>query len=231
MSNFKLKKIFGGVMVLGVIILPSTSVFADDNGWGPQNRKTFTWENPATYATFNSITDNPNLGDERNFVRVKEVGTDDKYADDVEVSVGKEYEIYVLYHNDASANLNKSGKGIADDVKLKMAFPEHLQKGESAVMKGTITSSNTKPKKVWDSAYLKATEEVYLRYVANSAVIHNGGSSNGSILDQDSLFGKGVLLAYWNSEWGMIPGCDEYSGYVTFRVKADQTGFKSNEDC
>ena len=39
-------------------------------GWGP-DRRTYTMTTPAKYAVFNSITDNPNYGDERNFVTTK----------------------------------------------------------------------------------------------------------------------------------------------------------------
>ena len=48
------------------------TTFASASAWGPE-RTTFTMESPATYPTFNSITDNPTIGDERNFVRIGEI--------------------------------------------------------------------------------------------------------------------------------------------------------------
>ena len=169
-----------------------------DASWGPE-RETFTWQVPATYPTFNSITDNPSLGDERNFVRVKEYGTENNYADYVDAVGGKIYEVYVYYHNNASANLNESGKGIADNVRLSMAIPQNLKAGDSAVIKGTIKSTNTNPSSVWDTAFLNAQEDLTLNYVANDTC---------------------VQLAHWKEEWGMIPGCNEYAGYVTFQLQA-----------
>ena len=207
--------------------------FALDS-WGPQDRATFTWESPAPYRTFNSITDNPTIGDERNFVRVKEVGVEGPHYDDVDVVPGKEYEVYVYFHNNASASLNESGKGIADNVRLSTKLPEKLEKGQTGTIYGTITSTNTNPESVWDTAFLKATETVYMRYVSDSAVIHNAGTANGAILDANALFSEeGAKLAYnlannsGVSMWGMIPGCNEYAGYVTYRLKADKPEFGS----
>ncbi len=227
------------ILLLGVLamalspfaIVEETSAL---DSWGPQDRATFTWEKPAPYRTFNSITDNPTIGDERNFVRVKEVGVDGPHYDNVDVIPGKEYEVYVYFHNNASASLNDSGKGIADNVRLSTKLPEKLEAGQTGTIYGTITSTNTDPESVWDTAFLKATETVYMRYVPDSAVIHNGGTANGAILDANALFSEeGAKLAYnlanskGTSMWGMIPGCNEYAGYVTYRLKADKPEFGS----
>lgn len=213
------------VAALTLVAVPGAQVFAADETWGPQDRASFTWDNPADYVTFNSMTDNPTIGSERNFVRVKEAGTEGAHYDNVTVEAGKEYEVYVYYHNNAAANYNESGKGIAQNVLLQTDFPTKLQAGDAGVVKGVISASNANPTSVWDTAYLNANSTVYLSYVPNSAVIHNGGSANGSILDAESLFGNGAKLAYDNNYWGIIPGCNEYAGYVTYRIKADAPGF------
>lgn len=223
-----IKKIFPVALALLGALIPFGVAHATDNGWGPE-RATFSWDKPASYVTFNSITDNPTLGDERNFVRVREAGTNNTFTDSVNLEVGKEYEVYIYYHNNASADLNHDGKGIAGDVKLRTAFPEKLVKGDAGVVTAAIYSSNANPKEVYDEAYLHANTTVYLRYVPNSAVIHNGGTANGSVLDADSLLtlepGHGAKLAHYSDYWGMIPGCNEYAGYVTYRIKVDQPGF------
>jgi len=205
--------------------------------WGPQDRATFTWENPATYRTFNSVTNNPVIGDERNFVRVKEVGVDGPHDDSVKVVPGKEYEVYVYFHNNASASLNASGAGIADNVRLSTKLPEKIEAGQTGTIYGTISSTNTNPESVWDTAFLEATETVFMRYVWDSATIHVDGTANGAILDANALFSdEGAKLAYnlTNSQgvstWGIIPGCNEYAGYVTYRLAADQPEFGSMKE-
>ena len=55
---------------LGVV-----SVAGSAAAWGPE-RATFTMEAPATYPVFNSITNNPTIGDERDFVRVGQINAD-----------------------------------------------------------------------------------------------------------------------------------------------------------
>lgn len=196
----------------------------DIETWGPQDRQTFTWSNPADHVCFNSMTDNPEIGDEANFVRVRKAGGHDKFVDNVIVEPGEEYEVNIYYHNNASASLNEGDRrGIAENVRLRMNYiASTLNAGEAAVIRGTISSSNAIPKEVWDTAYLNAKEAVGLRYVPNSAVLHNTGSLGGTVLNDDAVFGKdgGTYLGYSKGYWGMIPGCNEYAGYVTFRLKA-----------
>lgn len=215
----------GGAMTL------KNEVLATGENWGPKERKTFVWDKPADYPVFNSMTNNPKIGDERNFVRVKEFGTQDNYGDEVEVRPGKLYEVYVYYHNNAADNFNTgSGKGIANNVRLKTGLPTKLEAGQRGEIKGTIMATNTNPKEVFDTAFLKAKELVYMRYVPLSAKIHNSGSANGKNLDDKVMFGaEGVKLAYYQGQWGIIPGCNQYAGYVTFLLKADQPKFEVNK--
>ncbi len=197
-----------------------------DTAWGPQDRPTFTYEVPATYPTFNSITNNPTLGDERNFVRVRKAGDTNPDSDEVTLEVGEEYEVAIYYHNNAASNYNASGEGIAENVRMRTEFPSYLEANQSAQVVGFITSSNANPGEIWDSAYLDAKEPVYLNYVANSAVLHNLGSSDGTPMSGDALLSdQGVLLSYWDDLWGIIPGCNEYGGYLTYRIKVDQPNF------
>ena len=221
-----------GAVVAGALSLGQIHGAAHAEGietWGPKNRPTYTWSNPADHVTFNSMTDNPEIGDESNFVRVRKVGSQDKFSNNVTVEPGSEYEIFVYYHNNASAKLNDGDhRGIAQNVRLRMdKITDRLEAGHAAVIKGTISASNATPKEVWSTSYLHAKETVSLRYVPNSAKLSNSGSLNGSTLNDDALFGKdgGTFLGYTKNYWGAIPGCNEYAGYVKFRIKADKAGF------
>ena len=221
-----------GAVVAGALSLGQIHGAAHAEGietWGPKNRPTYTWSNPADHVTFNSMTDNPEIGDESNFVRVRKVGSQDKFSNNVTVEPGSEYEVFVYYHNNASATLNDGDhRGIAQNVRLRMdKITDRLEAGHAAVIKGTISASNATPKEVWSTSYLHAKETVSLRYVPNSAKLSNSGSLNGSTLNDDALFGKdgGTFLGYTKNYWGAIPGCNEYAGYVKFRIKADKAGF------
>ena len=214
-------------MAFGVV---SGEASAATEAWGPTDRDTFTWDEPADYVTFNSITDNPKIGDERNFVRIRKAGTSDKYTDKVTLEVGQEYEVGIWFHNNAKSKLNKKengGVGIAENVRLRVEQPEKVTAGHSAVIKGIISSTNSKPAEVFDTAYAYSDSTVLLRYVANSAKITSLGTINGEVLSSEAMFGEqGAKLGYWNDLWGTVPGCNEYSGYVTYRFVVDQAGFQ-----
>ena len=215
-----IKKIFVSLLALFLAIMPISNMSPVgaaqevETPWGPE-RATFTWENPAPYATFNSITNNPQIGDERDFVRVREINDHDTYGDQVTLEAGKTYEVYIYYHNNADAHeVGKTEIGIADGVAMKSSFPATVMKGETGVVTGTIIAADTDPLSVWDGAYVIGGEDVYLRYVPGSAIIHNGGALNGQNIGPDYLFGDGALLGY-NQFSGILPGCNEYAGYVT----------------
>ena len=231
MKNTFFKKISTALTALSMVVVSTISLCQFDRAkalvdtpWGP-DRKTFTWEDPAPYATFNSITNNPQLGDERNFVRIREVKDGEKFGDEVTLEAGKTYEVYIYYHNNADAHdVGKTAIGIADGAAMKSSFPATVKADERATVTGTIFASDTDPLEVWDGAYMNPSQDLYLRYVPGTAIIHNGGSLNGQSIGPDYLFGDGALLGY-NKFSGLLPGCNEYAGYVTYQIFADAPGF------
>lgn len=206
-------------MIATAILLP-ISVFA----YGP-DRATFTYEHPADYVTFNSITDNPNVGDERNFVRIKEDNTTSTYTDNVNIQAGKEYQVMVYYHNNAASDLNASGAGIAKDVMLRMQMASSVNSNSSTSVTGFISASNANPGTVWDSATITNTTSnaIDLSFVAGSAKVTSNGAVNGATLP-DAVFSNGTKLGY-NTLDGTLPGCNQYAGYVVFDIKATQPNF------
>lgn len=244
MKNIK-ARIMSVVALAGLAVgtfAPIANVSALDETWGPQDRPTYTWTSPADHVTFNSISDNPFIGKETNFVRVVEYteGGDAPHEDNVKVEPGKEYEVWIYFHNNASASLNASGRGIAQNTRVASSFPTKLTAGDSGVIRGSVSATNATPTAVWDTAFLNADETVWLNYVPNSAVINaseNCRSADGTILSADALFvdasevgtsttaGALIVCDEDTLGWGNIPGCNEFAGYVTYRVKADKPGF------
>lgn len=206
------------LMLAAAIIVPAVL-----QAWGP-DRPTFTERNPAPYVTFNSITDNPRVGDERNFVRIRETGNGE-YINQVNFEPGKVYDVSVYYHNNAATRLNASGEGIARNTTLKMEVPNVVTAGVNAALTGTISASNAKPGSVWDEAYGKnaTNADIALRYVAGSASFVSNGAINGQTLP-DSLFTTGAKLGF-DGQDGNVPGCNEFSGFVNFKIRVDQPNF------
>lgn len=228
--KFKRRLTVASLAALAIgFLVPWASSFA----YGPQ-RDTYTNEVPADHVTFNSITNNVALGDERNFVRIREADSGNKYGDEVKVVPGKEYEVYIYYHNNAASNLNASGKGIANDVRVTTNFDSSVNASKKATITAFINASDAVPSRIWDEAYMTtdSTADIVLRYVNASATIHNAGSTNGMKLSTD-LFGddtkgEGHYIGV-NKLDGRLPGCAEYSGYITYRLRAEQVGAKVNK--
>ena len=158
--------VFAGIAVLAIGILSGSSASA----WGPE-RDTFTMEKPATYPTFNSITNNPTIGDERDFVRVGEIDADEtNLKNEVKVVPGREYLVYIYFHNNASSTFNtkeNNYSGVARTTRMSSAFSKVLTPQNKATISATVTADNANPGSVWDEAYLTTdTEKVTLRYVA-----------------------------------------------------------------
>jgi uncharacterized repeat protein (TIGR01451 family)/LPXTG-motif cell wall-anchored protein len=204
-------------MIALAVIVPAT-LFA----WGP-DRPTYTIANPADHITFNSITDNPSHGDERNFVQVREANAgNETYDDSISLAVGHEYVVYVYFHNNAASNLNL----VANGSYVRAEIPAVVSNGASDVKAvGYVGASNATPNIVWDDISFANTTggDIALRFVPGSTTIHSFGAVNGQTMS-DSIVTTGASIGY-NALDGNVPGCNEYAGYVTFRVKADQPNF------
>lgn len=219
-------------MAVAAVVVPAT-LFA----WGPASRVTFTEAKPAEYVTFNSITNNKVYGDERNFVHVRDVSSNAAYTDNITLTPGKEYEVFAYYHNNASTRLNDAAHnnaGIATGAFMRTQMPATVAAGQEARITSFVGASNAKHldsagknlgNQVWDEAFAKNSTNgaLALNYVAGSAKITSKGAVNGKTLP-DTLFTNGTALGY-NALDGKLPGCEEFSGYVTYRFKVNQPNF------
>lgn len=224
MKNYKTKlKVLSVLATAGV----SLATFASASAWGPE-RTTFTMEKPATYPTFNSITNNPTIGDERDFVRVGEINAEvTDLKNELEVVPGRQYLVYVYFHNNASSTFNDSAhdhSGVAIRTRMATAFSTVLTPDKKGTISATITADNSNPGSVWDEAYMTTkTEKVLMHYVSGSAKIYSDWKASGSVMPS-SLFTEEGALVGLNSLNGVIPGCEEYHGVVTYVLQAEELG-------
>lgn len=201
--------------------------FTSASAWGPE-RATFTMENPATYPTFNSITNNPTIGDERDFVRVGEIDADvTELGNEVTVVPGRQYLVYIYYHNNASSTFNNAAhnySGVATKTRMATSFSTVLTPAQKGTITGTVSAENSNPTSVWDEAYMTTnTDKVLLHYVAGSAKIRNDWKTNGWVMPSNLFTKDGAWLGL-NSLNGLIPGCEEYHGVVTYVLQAEELG-------
>ena len=137
----------------------------------------------------------------------------------------------MFYHNNASTNYNDADHdyaGIAKNTRMRIQMPATVNSGESARITGFVSASNANPAQVWDEAYGKnATgSSVALRYVQNSATITSNGAVNGQTLDLSQLASDAGTPLGYDALDGKVPGCSQYSGYVTYRFVVDQPNFE-----
>lgn len=224
------KRFTAALLMLAAAIIVPAAVFA----WGP-DRPVYYWNKTvADHVVFNSFVDNPVHGDERNFMRVREATAgNNTYADSISLQPNKEYVVHIYYHNNASTTLNSAAngyKGIAKDAYVKAEIPGLVPNGSTGtVAEGYIGASNATPKVVWDEVSFKNTSggDIALHYVPGSATINNFGKANGKKLS-DSIVTTGATIGY-DALDGKVPGCNEFSGYVTFKVKAVQSNYTINK--
>lgn len=151
---------FAGLLSVAVLVVVGLIGLGPVVGaWGPSDRPTYTTASPAPHVTFNSITNNPAYGDERNFFRIKDAATSGTYTDDLKVEPGKTYRGYIYVHNNASKVLNDAAhdfKGVAVNTQLRVSLPNSVTPGNKARINAYITADNAQPKQVWDEAYMTA---------------------------------------------------------------------------
>jgi uncharacterized repeat protein (TIGR01451 family)/LPXTG-motif cell wall-anchored protein len=212
------------LMVAAAVIIPAAAL-----AWGP-DRQTYTYDanthslSPAlNHVTFNSITNTPNYGDERNFVTIKSTdggsGSSSAWTDDITVENNKDYYVRMYVHNNAEAQY------VAQNVKANFNVPTYA--ADRIQIDGYLSSSNATPTKIWDQAVFHSDSNFKLQYVEGSAKFTNQSLQGQTrVFDlPDSVVGDGAQLGF-DSMNGQIPGCFEYIGYVTLKVKAVTEDFE-----
>lgn len=204
------KRISAVVAMIAVAIIVPASLQA----WGP-SRTTYTVAHPADKITFNSITDNPAVGDERNFVVVKDAANTSNggWQDNITVQPGKEYLVRMYVHNNAATSLNLT----ATDTRVSATVPTTT--GKNVSISGFVSAANSDPLKIWDDVSFNSIQNFNLAYEAGSAQIWNNGyATSGQPLPDSIVTSTGALVGY-NGPDGKVPGCFQYANYIYFKVK------------
>ncbi len=209
------KKVFGLVLAVTAVF----GVTAAAGAWWPE-RPTYTIQKPADHVTFNSITNNPNYGDERTFFDAKPASNTSQggFTDKVKVKDGEEILVRAYVHNNAADNLNGKnfdGKGVAKNTKIRIYLP--TAKASALRANAYVSASNATPKEVADTVDFYGDKAFTLEYVSGSAVAYNNANPKGMKL-ADSIVNNGAALGYKNPN-GVFPGCFQYVNIVTIKVK------------
>ena len=242
--------------VAGVVAAPSLVSAWGDNSGLANMRPSYTLDQInanvlGNRVVLNSISNTPNFGDEKYFVGAREYdgkntsGKQNDWAnDEITVKDGQEYIIRLYVHNN-----NKYDTNVARDVKVAFSIPQDSAK--SIRVDGIISSSNANPNpdkagqegKYYSYVDFKSTSDFHLEYVYGSALLENNGVGAKGLALNDDLVTKasqgGQMIGYYDHRQtpddpvvldGIIPGCYQYSSYITIRVKAVfDTDFRVNQ--
>lgn len=218
-------RVYALILLGGAVLIPSLAIFA----YGPE-RPTYTIEQPADHITFNSITNNPNHGDERNFVWIKEKGTSQWQDSEINVEPGKTYTVRMYVHNNAHQDLNL----VANNTRLKANVPTTT--GTQVQIDGFITADNASPREVWDDVVLKSDKRFNIAYAGYNGgaprYFNNVNPSNGFELSNSIVTSEGALIGYENMD-GNVPGCFKYDGIALFDIKVQgeqQANFEMSKE-
>lgn len=180
--------------------------------WGPvSNRPTYTWANPADHITFDSITNNPVVGDERPFFSGKVITDSGNVVDIIQVNDNDEVSLRVFFHNDAASNLNL----VATNTRVQIQLP-HTEATTTFAL-ADITADNATPGDIWDTVNFTGARPFTMEYEPGTAQLWNN-VFQGLTLSDNIVTSGGTLIGY-NSADGRVPGCEQYSGYVTIKVR------------
>lgn len=219
------KSFMVAVTIFSLVAAPFAGSYAS---WSPE-RETFTIDEPADYVTFNSITDNPNYGDERTFFDAKPASHDEEggFSDKIEVSDledGEKVTLRMYVHNNAKEELNGEdfeGEGVAENTRVRAMLPEATDRALRPI--GYISADNADPGEVSDTVDLHSDGRPFnLDFVEDSAKIHTNAKPDGMQLDNSIVEDEGAQIGYDKLD-GRVPGCFEYTGIVTLDVEVNKS--------
>ena len=184
-------------------------------GWGPE-REMFTVESGgAPYPAFNSISDNPNLGDERNFVGLRNAANDtSRWRDDVWAKPGETYNMRV-YVNNAGLDVNGTvSAGIIQEARVSVGIRHN--EGESSVY-AMLSGKNVTT--VYDGATLHVDPNVGVAFDTEDILLEGYAFADGGFALDSGIFAPdGTLLGYEQMDGFVKPGY-EYAFYIVLKVK------------
>ncbi len=150
------------------------------------------------YTVFNSVVDNPDYGNEFQFLSIMNATTGESFRSGVvELVAGRQYQVTVFCRNDRQP-VEDDGKWHIvydlDFIYAQIDMPYKLGEGGVEYITATLRSEDSDPKFVSASLGLVSRQGVSLRYVKDSAHDRKVGYESSRI-DYGSLFGDGVRLS------------------------------------
>ncbi|MFJ9781071.1 hypothetical protein ACIRSS_15890 [Amycolatopsis sp. NPDC101161] len=210
--------------------LPTGSIkFDNRGGWGP-DRELFTSTSPAAYAVFNSITDNPTYGDERNVITCQDKSRSDPLGNQLIAEDGHVYHCQVGVFNDVADSLDDGAQRTAPARMFNARLVVDLPVGPIFNPGVAATLSANNAQSVWSSCNFISPQPMKLTYQRGTTRIITLGLPAGGLQVPEDFQGEamragllvkpGILLGY-DKQDGIIRHSGQYSVFVTFEIKIE----------
>ncbi|MFD6399363.1 hypothetical protein [Nocardia sp. NPDC060249] len=188
----------------------STPGRSEQYGWGP-GRDMYRVKETSPTAVFNSIIDNPYIGDERNFVKCRIEGVSNaKYADEIAIRADVYISVWVAIDN-SSTRPDQAIRG------GRMVMTSSPSKTPNPAVNVLLMGDNAA--KVWDGCKVLSANPVTLYYVPGSATLDIADLEPFAI-DDAVVRGGALLPGIRGNAAGVVGGDKTRYGYVTFRMRA-----------
>lgn len=173
------------------------------------------------HPIFNSVKDHPILGDERQFVFIRE-GGESNWFREIKLVPGKQYEVEIRFRNDANPKYNTSeynNRGVAFQTRMSIDLPYIVYDDSKITVR--INSDNAANEAI-DYVLLNTYEGkgVKARFVLGQSKIFNNWKTNDNVLSSNLFTYDGTYLGL-NELNGIVPGGDEYRGYLRFYIDVE----------
>lgn len=172
-----------------------------------------TWQNLAGHPVLNQLTNNPAVGNERQFLKVRDINNPAGQRSIV-VQPGQELAVTAYFDNAA-----KKPSQAAKNTKIRFNVPNGQAK--DFTLSAYLSANNTEPKSLSDAVTIKSNQPVKLASEAGSIRLWNKIWRGQQL--SDSALTSGTQLGYKKLD-GNIPGGPAYSGYVTFKIRVIGSG-------
>lgn len=171
------------------------------------------------------------IRNETNFVGAREdtginVGSSNVWeGTEIVAEDGKTYLVRLYVHNN-----NPNGfDAVAEDTKVRFYVP--YGSATTQTVNGWLASSNAAPQEYSDTVVFNSIDGIpfHLEYVSGSALLENGGFASGAGIQlPDTITNQGNPTNEAEDEWtligydaldGRVPGCYQYTNYVSIKVQ------------
>ena len=181
--------------------------------WGP-DRTAYRDETRPTIATLNSVVNDPVLGDQRQFVRIRDHTDGGRWTRLIKLQRGHQYQVEALV-------INNSNLAVKYPTASVIA-PSVIKQGEPGRIRVTLAGAAS-PGSVYDAAQIRTESGSFaMRYVPGSAVIDYSGESQPLNIESFFKDGADISTAKQGDDPILPPNS---SGVVRFALQADQPQF------